>query len=105
MRDAPSIDIIEGLLRDGATVKAFDPAGFTEAKEIFKDKIEFFNDMYKVAEGCDALVVITEWNQFRNPDFEKLKSILKKPVLIDLRNVYERTKMESIGFHYTGVGR
>lgn len=105
MRDAPSIDIIRGLLKEGARVRAFDPAGMEEAKKIFDDSIEYGEDMYGILNGADALVVITEWNQFRNPDLERLKGLLNRPVVIDLRNVYEPEKMRSLGFRYTGVGR
>ncbi|MBI5286713.1 MAG: UDP-glucose/GDP-mannose dehydrogenase family protein [Deltaproteobacteria bacterium] len=105
LRDAPSLDIIKGLLEDGAKVRVFDPAGLDGARKIFDNKVEYADDMYKAVEGCDALVVITEWNQFRSPDFERLKGLLKTPVVIDLRNVYEPEKMRGLGFKYTCVGR
>lgn len=105
MRDAPSIDIINGLVKDGALIKVYDPAGIKEAKKFLKNSIEYCNDMYKALTDCDALVIITEWNQFRNPDFEKVKRFLKAPLIIDLRNVYDPGKMKTLGFQYICVGR
>lgn len=105
MRDAPSLDIINGLLKQGATVKAFDPAGEEEAKKFLGSSVEYCDDMYKALNDSDALVIITEWNQFRNPDFDKLKSSLKAPLVIDLRNIYDPEKMKKLGFQYICVGR
>lgn len=105
MRDAPSIDIINGLLKDGAMIKAYDPAGIEEAKKFLKNTIQYCDDMYKTLTDCDALVIITEWNQFRNPDFERLKRSLETPLVIDLRNVYDPEKMKTLGFQYVCVGR
>lgn len=105
MRDAPSIDIINGLLKEGASIKVFDPAGSEEAKKFLNNSVEYCNDMYKALTDCNALVIITEWNQFRNPDFEKLKKSLKTPLIIDLRNVYDPEKMKTLGFQYICVGR
>ncbi len=105
MRDAPSLDIINGLLKQGASIKVFDPAGIEEAKKFLNDSVEYCDDMYEEMTGCDALVIITEWNQFRNPDFEKLKTSLKTPLIIDLRNIYDPEKMKKLGFQYICVGR
>ncbi len=105
MRDAPSIDIVRGLLKEGARIRVFDPAGMEEARKIFKDTVEYGEDMYRILEGADGLVILTEWNQFRNPDLKRLKALLKEPVVIDLRNVYDPEKMKALGFTYTGVGR
>ena len=105
MRDAPSLDIIKGLLAKGASIKAFDPAGIEEAKKFLKNSVEYSNDMYKVLADCDALIIFTEWNQFRNPDFEKLKESLKTPLMIDLRNIYDPEKINKLGFQYICVGR
>ena len=104
MRDSPAIDIIEGLKKEGAKVKAHDPVAANEAKKIIKD-IEYCDGPYSCAEGADALVIMTEWNQFRILDLQKLKHSLKSPVIIDLRNVYEPPKMRKEGFRYICVGR
>ena len=105
MRDAPSVDIINGLLKLGAKIKAYDPVAMDEARKIFNDDIKYCKDSYDAAEGSDALVLITEWNQFRSLDMSKIKGLLKSPVIIDLRNVYEPQKMKELGIRYTGVGR
>ncbi|MFZ3064460.1 MAG: UDP-glucose/GDP-mannose dehydrogenase family protein [Nitrospirota bacterium] len=105
MRDAPSVDIINGLLKRGAKIKAYDPVAMDEARKIFNDDIKYCKDSYDAAEGSDALVLITEWNQFRSLDMSKIKGLLKSPVIIDLRNVYEPQKMKELGIRYTGVGR
>ncbi len=104
MREAPSIDIIRGLIADGAKVKAYDPVAMEEAKKVLPE-VEYVSDTYKAAQDVDALVFITEWNQFRSLDLEKLKSVMKQPVIVDLRNIYEPAKMREKGFKYTCVGR
>lgn len=104
MRDAPSITIINGLQKEGARIKAFDPAAMKEAGKVLKDVI-YCKDTYEVAENSDALIFITEWNQFRSLDLDKIKSLLKAPVIIDLRNIYEPDKMREKGFEYVSVGR
>ncbi len=104
MREAPSIDIIKGLQKEGAYVKAFDPVAMEEAKKVLPD-IEYVKDTYDAARDVDALVFITEWNQFRSLDLDKLKTLMKEPVVIDLRNIYEPPKMEEKGFKYVCVGR
>ncbi|MEE8423188.1 MAG: UDP-glucose/GDP-mannose dehydrogenase family protein [Thermodesulfobacteriota bacterium] len=105
MRDAPSVVILNKLIAGGSTVSVYDPAGMDEAKKFFKDKVIYSNNMYDMLEGCDALVVMTEWNQFRNPDWSKIKDALKQPLIVDLRNVYEVAKMKELGFQYYSVGR
>ena len=104
MRDAPSIDILQALMKDGASIKAFDPVAMNEAKKVLGG-VEFCDGPYPCAEGADALVIMTEWNQFRILDLQKLKHSMKAPVLIDLRNVYEPSKMREEGFIYACVGR
>ncbi|MDZ7260650.1 MAG: UDP-glucose/GDP-mannose dehydrogenase family protein [candidate division KSB1 bacterium] len=104
MREAPSITIINGLQKEGARIKAFDPVAIKEAQKIFKDVI-FCKDTYEAAENSDALIFITEWNQFRSLDLDKIKGLLKSPVIIDLRNIYEPVKMREKGFKYVCVGR
>ena len=103
MRDAPSLEIVRALIDGGAQVRAFDPAAMREAGELFP-KLELAKGVYEVAEGADALVIVTEWNQFRMLDLERLKEVMNQPVLIDLRNIYQRSSVEGAGFRYAGVG-
>ena len=104
MREAPSVEIISGLLEKGARIRAFDPVAMEEASKVLND-IEYCNDEYSAISGADALVIMTEWNQFRALDMEKVKSLLKAPKIADLRNVYEPEDMRRLGFEYIGVGR
>jgi UDPglucose 6-dehydrogenase len=104
MRDAPSVPIVQALQKEGAIIRAYDPVAMEEAKKFLPD-ITYCDGSYACAEGADALVIMTEWNQFRILDLKKLKSSMKNPVVIDLRNVYEPSKMRSEGFRYECVGR
>jgi UDPglucose 6-dehydrogenase len=104
MRDAPSIDIIQGLLERGATVRAFDPQAMQVAKPLLPD-IALCADAYDVCAGADALVIITEWNLFRMLDLERVKALLRSPAIVDLRNVYKPEPVRAAGFRYVGVGR
>jgi UDPglucose 6-dehydrogenase len=104
MRDAPSLVILPALIAAGATVAAFDPAGMAQgAKEI--EGVEWCNDAYSAMTGADALVILTEWNEFRALDLARVKQIMAAPVVIDLRNVYDPDSMERAGFQYVCVGR
>ncbi len=104
MRESPAIEIIHALVQRGATVRAFDPVAMEEAKHFIKG-IEYASDEYDAIQGADALVIITEWNQFRALDMEKVKQLLKAPKIADLRNIYEPSDMRALGFDYIGVGR
>jgi UDPglucose 6-dehydrogenase len=104
IREAPSISIIQSLIKAGAEIKAYDPAAMNNAKDLLP-QVKYCSDAYSVAEDASALVVVTEWNQFRNLDFEKIKSLMKGNLLFDLRNIYEPSKMKNLGFKYYGVGR
>jgi UDPglucose 6-dehydrogenase len=104
IRESSSIAIIQGLLAMGAKVKAFDPGAMEEAKAALPE-IEYGKDAYDVAKGVDALVLATEWNQFRRLDLQRIKGLLKSPIFIDLRNVYDPHQMRQLGFTYCGVGR
>ena len=104
MRDSPSIDIINGLLKEGAIIRAYDPEGMEEAKSIFPD-IMWCMDAYDAIEGADAVSIITEWNQFRALDLERVKLLLKSPIMIDLRNIYNADEMAAAGFTYVSIGR
>ncbi len=103
MRDAPSLAIIPALQDKGAKVQAFDPEGF-EARQLLRD-VDFKDDPYAVAQGADVLVIITEWDQFRALDLDRIKLLMNKPVLVDLRNIYKAADMQARGFAYTSVGR
>ncbi len=105
IREAPALEIIEELLAKGATVQAFDPEAMDNVKNTIGDKITYCDDAYAAAEGCDALAIVTEWGAFRNPNFDKLKSCLKSPVVFDGRNLYELERMQELGFHYESIGR
>jgi UDPglucose 6-dehydrogenase len=104
IRESSSMVIIRDLLAMGAKVKAFDPAAIDEAKAVLPE-VEYGRDPYDVANGSDALVLVTEWNQFRRLDLQRIKTLLKTPIFIDLRNVYDPDQMKRLGFNYCGVGR
>jgi UDPglucose 6-dehydrogenase len=104
IRESPAMDIVMMLKKEGARVKAYDPAGMENARRALKD-IAFAGDPYEAADGSDALLVLTEWNQFRKLDMARIKGLLKTPIVIDLRNIYEPSSMRAMGFSYTGVGR
>ena len=104
LREAPALTIAQGLLAEGAVVQVYDPEAMEEGTKILSEAIPC-QDAYTAARGADALVLVTEWNQFRNLDLEKLKSALRHPVFIDLRNVYEPARMAALGFRYVSVGR
>jgi UDPglucose 6-dehydrogenase len=104
MRDSPTNPIVRGLQERGAKVRAYDPQAMENARLFFKD-ITYCADAYETAEGADALVLATEWNVFRALDFERVKKGMRQPVLVDLRNVYDISRMRHLGFTYTSVGR
>ena len=108
MREAPAITIIEGLAARGALIRACDPAAMKEASwrlEHITSSVSYFDDEYAAIEGADAVVLMTEWNQYRNLDLDRIKSLLTRPVFFDLRNVYKRPDVEAKGFVYFGVGK
>lgn len=105
MRDAPSIKIIEDLLADGATVAAYDPEAMEEAKKLFGNRIQLASSNYGSVEGADALLIVTEWQAFRNPNFERMKSIMRQPIIFDGRNIYDPAHLRQLGFTYYSVGR
>jgi UDPglucose 6-dehydrogenase len=105
MRDAPSIKIIESLLADGATVAAYDPEATDEARRIFGSRIQLSSSNYGCLEGADALLIVTEWQAFRNPNFERIKSMMRHPVLFDGRNIFDPAQLRQLGFTYYSVGR
>jgi len=105
MREAPSITIINKMLEHGAEVHVHDPKANGTAKSIFGDRIFYYNDYYEPLDGAEALVLVTEWSEFRNPDFERMKELMKSPVVFDGRNIYNPAKLRKTGFIYYGVGR
>lgn len=104
MRESPSLDIIPALQKAGGKIHAYDPKGMPEAREMLTDVV-FHEDAYGTMDGADVLVIITEWNQFRALDMDKVKSLMKAPLMVDLRNIYNQADMEEKGFTHIGIGR
>lgn len=104
MREAPSIFIINKLLKQGARIKVYDPVALPNAKKEFGNKISYSKDNYGILNGADALAVVTEWNEFRRPNFEKMLKLMKTPVIFDGRNIYSPHKLKEMGFEYYGIG-
>jgi len=104
MREAPSIPLVRGLLKQGATVSAFDPVAREQAEKVLPG-VDFAKDAYAAASGADALVIVTEWDEFRALDLDKIAALLRGKVLVDLRNVYDRSEAEAAGLIYYGIGR
>jgi len=105
MREAPSVVIINRLLELGAEVRAHDPEAIREATRIFGDRITYSNNQYDILNGADALAIITEWSEYRNPDFDRIKTLLKQPLIFDGRNLYEPRRMHLAGIEYFSIGR
>ncbi len=104
MRDAPSIDIARELIEGGARVRGYDPVAMEVARPLLP-AVEFCDNPYDMAAGCDALIVVTEWNEFKQLNLEKVKSLLKSPIIFDGRNIYDPTLMKEMGFEYRSIGR
>ncbi len=105
MRESPSLTLIEALLAGGATVTGHDPAAMQEARRRVGDRIRYADTNYDALAGADALVIVTDWNEYRHPDFQRIKSALRQPVVIDGRNLYDPAKMRGLGFSYHSIGR
>jgi UDPglucose 6-dehydrogenase len=105
MRDAPSLKIIDSLLKDGALVQAYDPEAMEEARRILGDRVRYAGSNYGCLEDTDALLIVTEWQVFRNPNFERIKSMMRQPVIFDGRNIFEPATMRQLGFTYYSIGR
>jgi UDPglucose 6-dehydrogenase len=108
MREAPSLSLIRGLVREGARVRAFDPEAMKEAKAQLQDvdgRVTYCRKSYEACDGADALVLVTEWNEFREPDFDRIKKLLCRPVVFDGRNIYNPEALKALGFDYFGIGR
>jgi UDPglucose 6-dehydrogenase len=104
VREAPALVLIDRLLADGAQVQVHDPAAEDNVRRIYGDKLVYSSDRYAVLDGADALAICTEWNEFRNPDFDYMKVRLKQPVIFDGRNLYDPRKLAALGFTYSGIG-
>ena len=105
MRESSSIPLVTALVEGGAKVKAFDPVAMDNAREMLPDGVQYCEDSYDAADGADAMIIVTEWNQFRSLDMERVRSSLKQPVVVDLRNLYDPQRMKEQGFQYSSVGR
>ena len=105
IREAPALYIIDELLKQGAMVKTFDPEAMANVKEIYNDAITFCESQYEALEGADALIIATEWAEFRTPDMTRMMELMPSKIIFDGRNLFELSKMEECGFHYTSIGR
>jgi UDPglucose 6-dehydrogenase len=104
-REAPALALIEALLKEGASVRAYDPKAMNAAREVLGDRVTFTTRNYDAVEGADALVVATEWNEFREPDFPRIRERMRRPAVFDGRNIYNPQTLKELGFHYEGIGR
>jgi len=105
IREAPALELIDELLEAGASVRTYDPEAMANVQKIYGDKLYFAKDQYDALTGADALVIVTEWSEFRNPDFNRISESLKQPFIFDGRNVYTLEKMQELGFYYESIGR
>lgn len=105
IREAPALSLIDDLLAMGVSVRAHDPQAMAHVATLYGDRITLCDGMYGAAEGADALVLVTEWHEYRRPDFARLKKLMNEPVLFDGRNVWDRDELAEFGFHYSGIGR
>ena len=105
IREAPALNIIDDLISAGASVSAFDPEAMKNVKQLIGDKIQYGTSEYSILKDADALIIATEWSLFRTPEFEKIKSLMKQPVIFDGRNLYDLKQMEELGFYYNSIGR
>jgi UDPglucose 6-dehydrogenase len=97
--------VVDGLLARGAVVQVHDPEAIVTARRAFGDRVAYGGNNYEALAGADALVILTEWKQYRTPDFDRMRALLKEPVIVDGRNVFEPARMARLGFDYVGVGR
>src|SRR5262249_52369215 len=105
MREAPAVVIIEELLARGAAVRAYDPEALPTARRLFDRRITLCEKSYDALAGADALAIVTEWNEFREPDFDKMRRLMRSPVVFDGRNIYSPEHMRALGFTYLSIGR
>jgi UDPglucose 6-dehydrogenase len=105
MREAPAVPLIHGLLAAGASIHAYDPEAMSVAKRIFGSKVHFAENGYAALTGADALAIVTEWNEFREPDYGRMRKLMRSPAIFDGRNIYNPESMRSQGFQYFSMGR
>jgi len=105
MREAPALSLIAALLEDGVSICAHDPAAMDHARGLLGNRIDFAETNYEALEGADALVVVTDWMEYRHPNFDRVKSTLRQPVIVDGRNLYDVEKMRELGIRYHSIGR
>jgi UDPglucose 6-dehydrogenase len=105
IREAPSLELIQRLLAAGVRVTAHDPAAMEGVRALFRDRITLAPGMYEALEGADALALVTEWHEFRRPDFGRIKALLREPVVFDGRNIWDPKELRALGFTYYGIGR
>jgi UDPglucose 6-dehydrogenase len=105
MREAPALVVIEQLLAKGAKVRSYDPKAIAPARAYLGERVTWCQRSYEAVEGADALVIVTEWGEFREPDFARIKSLMKQPAIFDGRNIYKPELLREMGFHYEGIGR
>jgi UDPglucose 6-dehydrogenase len=105
VREAPAVTVIEMLKREYAHVRAFDPEAMENTRRLFGDQVYFAKDAYDALEGADALLILTEWDEFREPDFGRMRELLKQPLVIDGRNIFNPEEVRALGFTYSGMGR
>jgi UDPglucose 6-dehydrogenase len=105
MRESPALALIDQLLEGNASVIAHDPVAMPEARRRFGDRIAFAETNYTAVDGADALAIVTEWNEYRHPDLRRVKEALRRPIVVDGRNLYDPARMQSLGFTYFSIGR
>ena len=105
MREAPSIKIIQNLIENGFNINVFDPVAMEDSKHIFGDTVNWSTSAFDALKNVDALALVTEWNEFRFPEWDKVLSLMNQPIIFDGRNIYDRELLESKGFTYFGIGR
>jgi UDPglucose 6-dehydrogenase len=105
IREAPALTIIDGLLQEGVALRVHDPEALPEVERRYGNQLKYFENNYEALKGADAMVLVTEWNEFRRPDFERMKTIMRQPVIFDGRNIYDPSKLRAKGFTYYGIGR
>ena len=105
VREAPAFALIEMLLKEGVKIKAYDPAAIENSKKHFNSQVEWAQDSYQALKNSDGLIVATEWNEFRSPDFDKIKNLMKQQVIFDGRNVFDPEHIRQLGFSYYCIGR
>jgi UDPglucose 6-dehydrogenase len=105
MRESPALTVIDDLVAAGARIVAHDPVAVPEARRRLGDQVEFVDSSYEALRDADALAVLTDWNEYRHPDFERMRSLLRRPLIVDGRNLYAPEKMQRLGFEYHSIGR